>query len=88
MPKFRKKPVEVEAFDPWNMDDAPDWFSNAVDRGDIWFQGGSEPYYTIKTLEGDMRAIPGDWIVKGVSGELYPVKPGIFAATYERVNQE
>src|SRR5262249_38685248 len=37
----------------------------------------------IPTLEGDMTADPGDWIIKGVQGEFYPCKPGIFAATYE-----
>lgn len=37
----------------------------------------------IHTLEGDMRAEPGDWLIQGVSGELYPCKPDIFAKTYE-----
>jgi hypothetical protein len=39
----------------------------------------------IHTLEGEMRADPGDWIIKGVKGEFYPCKPDIFAATYEPV---
>ena len=39
----------------------------------------------IETLEGAMRADKGDWIVKGLEGEFYPVKPRIFAATYEAV---
>jgi hypothetical protein len=39
----------------------------------------------IKTLEGTMVANPGDWIIRGVKGELYPCKPDIFEATYERV---
>jgi hypothetical protein len=38
---------------------------------------------TIHTLEGVMEAVPGDWIIRGVKGELYPCKPDIFAATYE-----
>jgi len=37
----------------------------------------------IRTLEGDMRATYGDWIIKGVQGEFYPCKPDIFTATYE-----
>ena len=37
----------------------------------------------IATLEGIMRADPGDWIIRGVMGEIYPCKPDIFAATYE-----
>ena len=40
----------------------------------------------IKTLEGDMIASKGDWIVTGVDGEQYPVKPDIFKKTYEPVN--
>jgi hypothetical protein len=39
----------------------------------------------IKTLEGDMLASKGDWIVTGVDGEQYPVKPDIFKKTYEPV---
>jgi len=39
----------------------------------------------IKTLEGDMIASPGDWIVTGIKGEKYPVKPDIFAETYKEV---
>lgn len=40
----------------------------------------------IDTLEGTMRAHPGDWIIKGVKGEFYPCKPDIFEATYEAHN--
>lgn len=42
----------------------------------------------IETLEGTMRAEPGDWIIKGVKGEYYPCKPDIFALTYEPVEDE
>lgn len=42
----------------------------------------------IDTLEQGHRVCPGDWIIKGVKGELYPCKPDIFAATYERVMEE
>lgn len=37
----------------------------------------------IDTLEGVMKASPGYWIVTGVDGEKYPVKPDIFEKTYE-----
>jgi len=37
----------------------------------------------IHTLEGDLIAEPGDWIITGIQGEKYPVKPDIFEATYE-----
>ena len=39
----------------------------------------------IHTLEGDMKANPGDWIITGINGERYPCKPDIFAKTYEPV---
>jgi len=39
----------------------------------------------IVTLEGAMIAYPGDWIIRGIKGELYPCKPDIFEATYELV---
>jgi hypothetical protein len=41
---------------------------------------------TIHTIEGDMIAMPGDWIITGVKGEQYPCKPDIFDATYEKVD--
>jgi hypothetical protein len=39
---------------------------------------------TIHTLEGQMHISPGDWVVRGVQGEFYSVKPDIFKQTYER----
>lgn len=41
------------------------------------------PCIEIETLEGQMLARPGDWIIRGVKGEFYPCKPDIFAITYE-----
>ena len=41
----------------------------------------------IRTLEGDMVANAGDWIVRGVKGEYYPCKPEIFEKTYEEVGK-
>ena len=46
----------------------------------------TEQVVFIETLEGTMRADPGDYIIKGVNGELYPCKPDIFAKTYELVD--
>jgi hypothetical protein len=40
----------------------------------------------IETLEGNMKANPGDWIITGVNGERYPCKPDIFEKTYELVS--
>ena len=42
----------------------------------------------IHTLEGDMTAKPGDYIVTGVHGEQYPCKPDVFEETYEEVYDE
>ena len=85
MPKFRKKPVVIDAVQLDKAAGFPptDWLSEAIAEGTIYYQGGDKPYWTIKTLEGDYRASPFDWIIQGVAGELYPCKPGIFSATYE-----
>jgi len=82
MPRFRKKPVEVEAVQ-WtgsNINELWDVFSvlnvtATTEKNPDWL--------IIATLEGDMRADVGDWIIQGVKGELYPCKPDIFDATYE-----
>lgn len=52
----------------------------AVPAGEVWRAGD---FLYIGTLEGTHRADPGDWIIRGVKGELYPCKSDIFAATYE-----
>lgn len=89
--RFRKRPVVVDAYEFHNRigtDTRPRWIVEAAEAGMVRFtQPRDAPgYLTIKTLEGDMRANPGDWIVRGVAGEIYPVKPLIFAETYEPVS--
>lgn len=93
MPKFRKKPVTIEAeqvpsvgygpLDPFSdaLADLAEWCGGAVMRN----VSSAELCIDIVTLEGIMRALPGDWIIRGVQGEFYPCKPDIFAATYEAV---
>ena len=64
----------------------PQWFLDAVKEGVIGlvFPGESDcVHLDIKTLEGVMRAGPGDWIIRGVKGEIYPCKSDIFEITYE-----
>ncbi|MGC0225159.1 hypothetical protein [Pseudooceanicola nitratireducens] len=64
----------------------PDWFPAVVEEGTHACAGvvkSSGEHLYIGTLEGIHRADPGDWIIRGVKGELYPCKPDIFAATYE-----
>lgn len=88
--KFRKKPVVIEAFQT-GQDGVPmpKWIMDAVRAGTVSIVAdantGQHLYADIKTLEGFMRADPGDWIIKGVAGELYPCKDDIFQATYEPV---
>jgi hypothetical protein len=81
MAKYRKKPIEIEAF-RLGIDCIPDWFMDKVTSNDIIIHG-SMLCADIKTLEGVMLASYGDFIIKGVKGEIYPCKPVIFYATYE-----
>lgn len=79
MPFFRKKPVVIEAvqWDGHNIQDMHDFMQSSR----INYNGAGELY--IPTLEGEMTASPGDWIIKGVNGEFYPCKPDIFLKTYD-----
>lgn len=87
MALFRKKPVVIEAVQWLNKKiicpPGPMWFVEAEERDDIQLAGHT---LYIKTLEGEMQAKPGDWIIRGVKGEIYPCKPDIFAATYDPVD--
>jgi hypothetical protein len=90
--KYRKKPVVIEAFQ-FYVDAVPDWFMDKVSSDDVILSKCNfdrydidEAYCEIKTLEGVMIGNGGDYIIKGVQGELYPCKPDIFEATYEKVN--
>ena len=78
MAKFRKKPVVIEAF---KLE------FNTISQSEIseWCNGkkGLDGGVIIPTLEGNMVANTGDWIIKGVNGEFYPCKPDIFEKTYE-----
>ena len=92
---YRKKPVVVEAFQLTRDVDsiAPPWFTQAVvdekvfiDR--VLVNGHIDVYgCTIETLEGKHKAKIGDYIIRGVAGELYPCKPEIFQKTYEKVKE-
>lgn len=91
MAKYRKKPVVIEAF-RWTGDheqiEEPNWIIEAIKNGTIWFNHAGTEYVNmvIKTLEGDHIASRGDYIIKGVQGELYPCKPDIFEQTYDPVD--
>ena len=81
--KFRKKPVVIEVmqFTEENKNKVFNFITctRFADRHGL----ANKPAIIIQTLEGDMRAELGDWIIKGVKGEFYPCKPDIFEATYE-----
>lgn len=85
--KYRKKPVVIDAvqFTGRNQREVlsfayPDLSEDALAGAEIM-----KLPVVISTLEGDMTASPGDFVIKGVQGEFYPCKPDIFAATYEPV---
>lgn len=88
MSKFRKKPVVIEAVQ-WTGANVEDMIVHCapLGQGEGWQVAPIAPGkpMTIHTLEGDHRADIGDWIIRGVKGELYPCKPDIFEATYEPV---
>lgn len=80
MPKFRKKPVVIEAV-RYRQGEQDSSFSADEIAGNVRYP--EDGTMLIQTLEGVMCAQPGDWIIRGVKGELYPCKPNIFEATYE-----
>ena len=86
MKKYRKKPVVVEAvqWDGKNRKEIRAWAGNVVF---VNYADSSDKNLYIETLEGQMVARIGDWIIKGIKGEFYPCKPDIFEATYEEVTQ-
>lgn len=76
---YRKKPVVIEAF-RFGYEDTPNWcLATKPIQGFDTMQ--------IVTLEGVMIANKGDFIIKGVHGEVYPCKPDIFYETYEAVSE-
>lgn len=94
MSKFRKKPIVIEAVQikKGMGRTAPEWFPDAVLSGELIPHGMGAvtrdmPWVEVSTLEGVMRGDAGDWIIRGVKGELYPCKNDIFEATYERVSE-
>lgn len=92
--KFRKKPVVIEAYQflpPVYESDCPQFLLDAfkTEVAQIaYILDDGEYEMEIKTLEGVMTAIKGDWIIQGVNGEIYPCKPDIFEKTYEKVEEQ
>lgn len=100
--QYRKKPVTIEAmqWDGTAAGATPiiNWIlktgtrSARFDDNEKHIPGPGRGITTIReridvdTLEGTVSALPGDWIIRGVSNEHYPCKPDIFAQTYEEVD--
>lgn len=75
MPRFKKRPVVIEAerFIP----------ELGLRPEGVYADPASPTGYAIGTLEGHHEVTPGDWIITGVAGEKYPCKDTIFHATYD-----
>jgi hypothetical protein len=98
--KYRKKPVVVEAMRFEEMPNKP-LFGSLKSAQEIseWSGGKVQPVHyhpvdgwcarlMVNTLEGQMQANAGDYIIKGIKGEFYPCKPDIFEKTYELVDEK
>jgi len=84
--KYKKKPIVIEAMQlPPSDVDASEELVNFLHTMTHEWSSERDGSLVIHTLEGDMTADPGDWIIKGIQGEFYPCKPDIFAETYEAV---
>ena len=86
---FYKKRIPVSAFQ-LGYQDMPLWFQGAIKDNfvsniDVFLASANE-VIKIKTLEGIMTAQKGDWIIRGIKGEIYPCKDEIFRETYDFVN--
>ncbi|EMF0301760.1 hypothetical protein KGD06_002557 [Enterococcus hirae] len=92
--KYRKKPVVVEVFKLNSRGlIGEEWFWDAVSENRIITYNFGKNYpqdawCEIKTLEGIMVAKTGDYIIRGVEGEIYPCKPDIFEETYDVASQQ
>ena len=101
MVRYRKKPVVIEAVQvaaavydgkawrgsPFKCEVLPQWLQDALTNGAVAAHQSELDHalLAIKTPEGTLVAEPGDWIIRGVKGELYPCKADVFEATYEPV---
>ena len=85
MPKYRKKPIVIEAI-KWTGENIKE-IEGFCSKDHINFHPRGK-YLEIGTLEGWMEATKGDYIIKGIEGEFYPCKPDIFHKTYDEVGEE
>ena len=86
MPRYQKKPAVITAEHYQDEKDAIRICNWAADAGVPISYHQDARTLTVHTLEGDMLASLGDWIIQGVQGEFYPCKSDIFDATYNPAN--
>lgn len=82
--RFRKRPVVVEAIQ-WtgtNRDAVAAFLGDVLEFDDA----DGRDLVAVATLEGVMRAEPGDWLVRGIAGEFYPCDRAIFSQTFDPVD--
>ena len=77
--RYKKKPIEIDAMQ-WTGENRE---ALSVFMGQRGFINGK--HVEIFTLEGVMSASPGDWIIRGIVGELYPCTQYVFEQSYEKV---
>lgn len=80
--KYVKKPVVIEAWKTGSDEPVPDWLHEAFDTAKVI---SCEDLYYVETLEGVMTCNDGDYIIRGVRGELYPCKEDVFNETYSKI---
>ena len=87
--KYIKKPIEVEAvyYSMLGFQESPEWLEKAIKDGKV-VEHMFKHYFDVVTLEGIMRGSVGNYIIRGVEGELYPCDGNIFEKTYDRVIED
>lgn len=88
--KATKKPITIEYIQylGFNYKEIEEFVGKKItlvlESETAYVAGVGPPIFsiTISTLEGDMKAMPGDYIIKGIKGEFYPIKSDIFLASY------
>jgi hypothetical protein len=86
MAKFKTKNVMIDAYHVLDTvsdtHEVPKWLIDAIINGRVTLID-KDKKFSVKTLEGTMQGNVGDWIIRGIEGELYPCKHSIFIAKYE-----
>lgn len=85
--KYMKKPLIIEAvqFDGYNAWAIEQWSNYAVVASTVLEPTPNNMTgrcLQVKTHEGIMLGVVGDWIIKGIYGEFYPCKDSVFKETY------